>query len=362
MDNEKKCRDTIKNAGVFECKFCHFVSSKESNYKKHLMTRKHKRIILDKKKCQKNADTMTYNCICGKVYKYHSGLCKHRKSCEIYTQYHEYHEECNSICIDISCSNTANNSNDQNQDIQSKNDHNLQLTNIITEVMNQNKEMLQNVMNENKELHEIIKQQQETFNKQMKEILPKVGNTIHQDNSVHNSNKYNLNIFLNDKCKDALDIKEFLQTLIIEVGDLEYTGQEGFVKGISNIFIRGLRELEITKRPIHCTDLKRDTLYIKDQGKWEKDKNEEKVSNAIDTVKQNTFSKIQQWVKLNPNCHDSHHPNSDTYLNLIRESIGGYDETLNKNVKKVIKKLANEVYLPSNDISSNSNDPNNTRI
>ena len=96
---------------------------------------------------------------------------------------------------------------------------------------------MQNVIGENKELHNIIKNQQDSFNKQLSEILPKVGNTIHQNNSIHNSFKNNLNFFLNDKCKDALDIKEFLQTLIIEVSDLEYTGREGFVKGISNIFI-----------------------------------------------------------------------------------------------------------------------------
>ena len=336
MDNTKKCRETIKNAGPFHCNLCDFTSSKESNYIKHLSTRKHKRITMDKKKCQKmpkNAEKLSYVCPCGKSYKYQSGLCKHRNTCTFITENVE----------DTYIQDTSN-----NIDISNNHDY----KDIFMELINQNKELVKNVMGENKELHSIIKKQQDTFNQQMSEILPKVGNTIHQNNNIHNANKYNLNIFLNDKCKDALDIKEFLESLIIEVADLEYTGREGFVKGISNIFIRGLKQLEVTKRPIHCTDLKRDTLYIKDQGKWGKDNNEEKVSHAIDTVKQNTFSKIQTWTKLHPNFANQEHPQSDQYINLVRESIGGYDETLSKNIKKVIKKLANEVYIPSNDLSN----------
>lgn len=336
MDNTKKCHETIKNAGLFHCNLCDFTSSKESNYIKHLSTRKHKRITMDKKKCQKmpkNAEKLSYVCPCGKSYKYQSGLCKHRHTCTFITENVE----------DTYIQDTSN-----NIDISNNHDY----KDIFMELINQNKELVKNVMGENKELHSIIKKQQDTFNQQMSEILPKVGNTIHQNNNIHNANKYNLNIFLNDKCKDALDIKEFLESLIIEVADLEYTGREGFVKGISNIFIRGLKQLEVTKRPIHCTDLKRDTLYIKDQGKWGKDNNEEKVSHAIDTVKQNTFSKIQTWTKLHPNFANQEHPQSDQYINLVRESIGGYDETLSKNIKKVIKKLANEVYIPSNDLSN----------
>lgn len=336
MDNTKKCHETIKNAGLFHCNLCDFTSSKESNYIKHLSTRKHKRITMDKKKCQKmpkNAEKLSYVCPCGKSYKYQSGLCKHRRTCTFITENVE----------DTFIQDTSN-----NIDISNNHDY----KDIFMELINQNKELVKNVMGENKELHSIIKKQQDTFNQQMSEILPKVGNTIHQNNNIHNANKYNLNIFLNDKCKDALDIKEFLESLIIEVADLEYTGREGFVKGISNIFIRGLKQLEVTKRPIHCTDLKRDTLYIKDQGKWGKDNNEEKVSHAIDTVKQNTFSKIQTWTKLHPNFANQEHPQSDQYINLVRESIGGYDETLTKNIKKVIKKLANEVYIPSNDLSN----------
>ena len=336
MDNTKKCHETIKNAGLFHCNLCDFTSSKESNYIKHLSTRKHKRITMDKKKCQKmpkNAEKLSYVCPCGKSYKYQSGLCKHRRTCTFITENVE----------DTYIQDTSN-----NIDISNNHDY----KDIFMELINQNKELVKNVMGENKELHSIIKKQQDTFNQQMSEILPKVGNTIHQNNNIHNANKYNLNIFLNDKCKDALDIKEFLESLIIEVADLEYTGREGFVKGISNIFIRGLKQLEVTKRPIHCTDLKRDTLYIKDQGKWGKDNNEEKVSHAIDTVKQNTFSKIQTWTKLHPNFANQEHPQSDQYINLVRESIGGYDETLTKNIKKVIKKLANEVYIPSNDLSN----------
>jgi len=342
MDNKKKCRDTIKNAGIFVCKFCDFSSSKESNYKKHLLTRKHQRIILDKK----NAEPKTFACVCGKKYKYHSGLCKHKNKCLIALSEIENSENISDI-------EEMNDMEESNDDKDNGNDNdNENYKSMFFQLLNQNKEIMQNVIGENKELHNIIKNQQDSFNKQLSEILPKVGNTIHQNNSIHNSFKNNLNFFLNDKCKDALDIKEFLQTLIIEVSDLEYTGREGFVKGISNIFIRGLNELEVTKRPIHCTDLKRDTLYIKDEGKWGKDDNEQIVSQAIDTVKQNTFYQIQKWTQLHPQYTIQDHPHSDDYINMVKNSIGGYDETLNRNVKKVIKKLANEVYLPNDDLSN----------
>ena len=355
MDNTKKCRETIKNAGLFHCKLCDFTSSKESNYQKHLSTRKHKRITMDNKKCQKNAknaEIKLYVCSCGKSYKYHSGLCKHKRNCTFITENIKIQDVSQNISYNIQ-ENEYNNENIENteyndSDISDNNNY----KDMFMELINQNKELVKNVMGENKELHNIIKKQQDTFNQQMSEILPKVGNTIHQNNSIHNANKYNLNIFLNDKCKDALDIKEFLESLIIEVADLEYTGREGFVKGISNIFIRGLKDLEVTKRPIHCTDLKRDTLYIKDQGKWGKDSNEEKVGHAIDTIRQNTFSKIQSWTKSHPNFTNQDHPQSDEYINLVKESIGGYDDTLNKNIKKVVKKLANEVYIQSDDLSN----------
>lgn len=355
MDNTKKCRETIKNAGPFHCELCDFTSSKESNYIKHLSTRKHKRITMDKKKCQKmpkNAEKISYVCPCGKSYKYQSGLCKHKRSCTFINENVEqlYVKDTSN---NISYIQTNNNINDNINDNLNSNDISCNsYKDVFMELINQNKELVKNVMGENKELHNIIKKQQDTFNQQMSEILPKVGNTIHQNNSINNTNKYNLNIFLNDKCKDALDIKEFLESLIIEVADLEYTGREGFVKGISNIFIRGLKELEVTKRPIHCTDLKRDTLYIKDKGKWGKDSNEEKVGHAIDTIRQNTFSKIQTWTKSHPNFTNQEHPQSDQYIKLVQESIGGYDEQLSRNVKKVIKKLANEVYIPSDDLSN----------
>jgi hypothetical protein len=164
-------------------------------------------------------------------------------------------------------------------------------------------DMFVKLMNDNQEMIKIIKEQQVQINT----IIPKIGNVTTNNNMTTNmtNNNFNLNIFLNEKCKDALNISEFIESLKITLEDLQYSRSNGLVQGISNVMIRGLKELDIYKRPIHCTDMKRDTMYIKDQEKWEKDDTHEKIRNTIIKIANKERNAISVWVEKNPNWFDN---------------------------------------------------------
>jgi hypothetical protein len=145
-----------------------------------------------------------------------------------------------------------------------------------------------------------------------------------------------MNFFLNEKCKDALNIMDFVSSLQLQLQDLEETGRLGYIQGISRIFINGLKELDIHKRPIHCSDVKRETLYIKDNDSWEKeDADKKKIKGAIKYVSLKNAKQINEWTKEHKGYNDSANKNSDKYLKLIMEANGGEPEELNKIIKNI---------------------------
>jgi hypothetical protein len=163
------------------------------------------------------------------------------------------------------------------------------------------------------------------------------------NNIVNNTNNFNLNLFLNEKCKDALNISDFIESLKITLDDLAYSKNKGLVEGITNVMIKGLRQLDIHKRPIHCTDAKRDTMYIKDCEKWEKDDNHEKMKNTIVKIANKERNSICKWVDQNPNWFDTEETQIE-YLTLVRnvcEPIENYE----KNERKIIRNIGREVIL-----------------
>jgi hypothetical protein len=294
-----------KNAVLFSCEKCDFSCSKKSNYDKHLMTRKHEIRTNSNKKMPKNA--APFMCSkCSKEYTSRSSLWYHAKKCN----------------IDVVV---------QNVDISS--------STCITKVTNENtskidniniKDMFLEVIQENKELRKTIQT-----------MIPKMGNTTN-----HITNKFNMNIFLNQDCKDAINIMDFVESLKIQMDDLIHTGKVGFVDGITNIFIQGLRELELHKRPIHCSDLKRDVLYVKDNDMWEKEnEGNEKVKKAIHCIKRNNIQQINSWVVENPECMSENNIKNDDYMQIVHHSLGGTGSQQDKNVHKIIKNLAKEVYI-----------------
>jgi hypothetical protein len=197
-------------------------------------------------------------------------------------------------------------------------------------------------MKENSEFKEMILEQSKMFMK----ISENNGNSINNNNgniNSHNKTKFNLNFFLNEQCKDAINIMDFVNDLQVKLTDLENVGKLGYAEGISKIFIKGLKELDVFKRPIHCSDLKREVLYVKDQDAWEKENDEnKKIKNAIHHIGSKNIQQITKWVDANPNCKDSESKKNDTYLQIVNQAMGGIDE---KNIEKIIHNISKEVVI-----------------
>ena len=296
-----------KNAENFSCKTCDFVCSKKSNYDKHLLTRKHKTLT---KPESVNFGAETLSChYCHKHYISRVGLWKHEKKCK----------EKQDIVLNVT-------------EIDNK------FTKSEKELGNEiiTKDMFMELIHDNKEMIKIIKDQHE----QIKSMIPKMGNTI---NNTTNNNNFNLNFFLNEQCKDALNIQDFIQSLKITFEDLYFTRKHGIAEGLSNLMINGLKELDVYKRPIHCTDLKRDIVYIKDHDKWEKDDNKLIIKKTIENVAMKQRNKISEWVDLNPDWIETESKQMEylTLVNKICEPIE-YD---NKLEKKIMKNISKEVHI-----------------
>jgi hypothetical protein len=162
-----------------------------------------------------------------------------------------------------------------------------------------------------------------------------------------NNNKFNMNIFLNEKCKDALNIMDFVNSLQLQLQDLEKTSELGYVNGISRIFINGLKQLDVYKRPIHCSDVKRETLYVKDNDTWEKeDTDKKKITRAIRHISIRNAKQVSEWTKENKGYNDSSNKKSDKYLKIVSEANGGEPEELNK----IIKNISTNVIIDKNEI------------
>ena len=239
-------------------------------------------MIMGDNKMPKNKE---YICECGKEYLYHSGLCRHKKICEFVP--------------------------------------------IITNSKNITEPMIMDIIKQNQELQ---KQILELSNK------PQIINNT--------SSKFNLNFFLNEQCKDALNITEFINSLQMQLKDLENFEVLGYVKNISNIFIRGLKSLDICKRPIHCSDLKREVLYIKDQNTWEKDTAQKNITTAIKKIAHKNVRQIPIWEKANPSYTDIDHKKNDQYLKMVNEVMGGATvEEDESNYNKIIKNVMKETII-----------------
>ena len=323
-----------KIEGNFQCEKCDYVCRYYSDYTKHLSTDKHKRLTLANKK---------YSCeLCGKCYKHASSLSKHRKKCSF--QCHEVNT------IDVPSK--VINKDKINQIDETEITHNED--EIISKISKREEQieieskddyikMMKTVMAENSELRALLLEQQ----KQISDLIPKVGNNNTQ------TNNFNLNVFLNEHCKDALNMLDFINSLQVEFSQMEYTASNGFVEGMSTIFTKAIQNMDITKRPIHCTDAKREILYIKDNEEWNKDNEKKgKMKLAINKLKQNHLHKLSDWVHDNPGCEQMDNPKNDLLLNMIREHTT-YDD---KNIKKVIKSIAKNVTIPKDYNTENSGD------
>jgi len=292
MDNKKVVKKVVKK---FYCSFCDYNASRKDLFIKHLSTDKHTRITMDNKKVVKGG--IIYSCHCGKIYQFQSGLCKHQKKC-----LNKFNDSC-----------LTNNS----------------LIDLFKIQIHENKEMQKIIIEQN---NQIIKLSQEK------------GTHIH-NNTINN--KFNLNFFLNEQCKDALNITDFIHSIQLKLTDLEKVGQLGYVEGMSQIIVNRFKELDIFKRPVHCSDIKRETLYVKDENQWLKeDLDKKKIKNCIHQITYKNIQTIPTWVNENPACKDSTSNKNDEYMKLLSNCMSGdCKEEQTNNVNKIISKIAKEIMI-----------------
>ena len=289
-----------KNAVFFDCKICAFKCYKNSNYITHKLTAKHKRLTNANEKMPKNAENECFVCLCGKKYMHMSSFCKHKQKCN---QTNINNPNLNNTIVNT----LSNNSNDVTK-----------LTELVMDVVKQNNELT----------------------KQIIELSSKPTITNSNNNNTTN-NSFNLHFFLNETCKDALNITDFVNQLQVGIKDLEETGRLGYAEGISKIFINGLKQLDISQRPVHCSDIKRETMYIKDENHWS---NENTIlTNAIKDVAHKNIQQIPIWSKAHPEHKDITSKCNDKYMKLVSESMSGTTmEESDKNYKKIMRNIMKE--------------------
>ena len=323
---------TPKNEKIFCCESCDFKCSKKGDWNRHILSLKHKRLTETRRlrrlhqsiiteneficekcdfKCSKASDLERHKLTlkhiqldvlhplhqsikcenCGKTYKHQSSLCKHKKKCF------------KSVTV-------TEKSNGEEQHPE------------IKELINKNNELMEKL--------------------------------IEVSGEKTTTNNFNLNVFLNETCKDALNISDFIASLQIHLSDLNYLKDSGYSEGLSNIIVKELNEIDVSKRPLHCCDSKRDIIYIKDKDVWEPDnQNNDKIKNAIQLVANKCVQNIKTWENNNPMYLESGTKDNDNYNVLIKNSLGSIEaKTKEKELNRIVKTVSTQVQIDKNKIDS----------
>tara|TARA_A100001015_G_scaffold316566_1_gene431191 strand:+ start:659 stop:1492 length:834 start_codon:yes stop_codon:yes gene_type:complete len=264
-----------KEEGILECKLCKAIFVRKANLERHLNTRKHKMLL----------NATLFECECGKKYKHNSSYLRHLK-------------KCNSQLLDT---------------------HNI-------------KDVVLKIADNNEEIKNVVLEQQKVILEQQEQIKGlKQGDT-----NIYN-NKFNLNVFLNEECKDALNLTEFIEQINICGKDLIYSGMNGTEEGLINIFTTNLQQLGTYKRPIHCSDAKRKTLYVKDNDGWEKDTEKEKFKKSLNDIYVKQIQQIKVWEQENPGWKDNP-DKKDEYIKIVNSIMTNYDNS--KVMNEVIRQTS----------------------
>ena len=316
-----------KLAKIFECEKCNYTCRKKSDFDKHLSTRKHEKLMNVNN--QLIEISPYYICSqCKKEYKSNVGLWKHKKKCS-FDSNNDHH---------IVNSNLTQNSSEV-----------IHLTNLVMKLMNTNEELVKNNTNLQQQTLDIQKQNQE-MQKQNQEFQSKIldvcksSTTTISNNNSHNKT-FNMQVFLNEKCKDAMNIMDFVNSMTLQLSDLEDVGEVGYVEGISKIITRKLNEIDVYKRPIHCSDYKREVMYVRDDDIWEKENsNYDKLRKAIKYITKKNSDLLTPWREKHPQCMNTSHRLNDIYIRLIGQAMGGKGEFI-ENENKIIKKISKAVVI-----------------
>jgi hypothetical protein len=288
----------------FVCGFCSISCAKKTEWTRHINTKKH---TINENRENGSQKSTILACKCGKKYKDRSGLWRHEKKCTFVES-------------------------DKDQSSITTQPDMAFFTNLVLEVVKNNTE---------------LQKQNQEFQKQMLELY-KTSNTsiTNNNNNSHSYNKtFNLQFFLNEQCKDAMNIMDFVDSMTLEFSDLEDVGKLGYVEGISNIIIRKLNEMDVYKRPIHCSDGKREIMYVKDDNVWEKENSTyDRLRKAIKYITKKNGDMMLPWSKEHPACMNTSHPLNDTYIQIMSQSMGGKESFVDSE-NKIMKKIAKAVLI-----------------
>ena len=292
--SDNKSQFIPKNPKKFNCEFCDYNTCNKKDYNKHLQTLKHKKLS--------NSDTIVTNsdingdksqinifeCICGKKYKYRQGLSYHKSKCMFKDKESITQNLSQEFVLDV---------------IKKQQDQITELTNTI------------------------------------KNMAPLINSNI-TNNTQNNNQKFNINVFLNEQCKNAINMSDFIKSLHITIEQLDFTKQNGLAQGLSKSIIENMNKLSIYERPMHCTDVKRETLYIKDNDNWSKDGSKEKIKSVINKASSKNFNALMDWKNLNPD-----YMNSEDKTDYFTKTISTIGKPTTNIDEKIIKNLCKETYV-----------------
>ena len=322
-----------ENTEKYCCNFCNVKCSHYSEWKRHILTQKHKNLINTDKNTD-NTDTFdnknnnTYNCSCGKKYKHRQSLFTHKKTCT-------YKQE--DINLENSLKAIIQPLEEKIMAIESEKMFAIQNTN------NNDISLIPEIIKQSQEFQKEIFQKMMEFMKNSNNII-----TTNSHNTNNNYTQFNLQLYLNETCKNAMTIDEFLDYLQPTIEELEETARLGYVEGITRIIMRGLKDLEEELRPFHCSDLKRETLFIKNtEGEWEKDSDDKTIMiKFVKEVGRKNFNNVHNWKKMHPNCKSYDSKSNDMFNQILLNSTSGSTEEQQKNsYEKVIKNITKEVVI-----------------
>ena len=314
---DKKQNDDINKISDFQCDKCDFKCLKKGDWNRHLLTQKHQYEPNEPEITPSITEkSQLHTCLCGEIFNSRTTAWRHKKKCKSNSK--------NEITMTIN-------------EIDSK--PTMLTEEMVKKLITQNNDMRQMMMDQNAKILELV----------LKSQLQSQSNVLKVSNKNNNiiNNNFNLNVYLNEECKGAINLEDFVRSLEVKLSDLEETAKKGYTEGVSRIFINGLNELDENKRPIHCSDLKREVLYIKNNDEWTKeDPSKKEITNAIKRVSKKNMRQINEWQKKYPGYKDPESKDNDKYLEMLCGAMGGStDEEQMKNLEKIKRNITKEVVI-----------------
>ena len=353
---------------IYTCENCYFITSNKKDYNRHLLTRKHSN--MNDKTCESDCSNViitptptvkpnVYSCqYCNRIFKSRTTIYQHKAKCKLRVEQkqqqnqphilNEYMEPKSELNTPENYIVSAHPYDIQEEHKEHKEDENINDATlcVVDDKITITKEMFLALVKDNQEMMKMLKSLTEQQQQQQQQQTSQVNNTTFNTNSNNtncNNPTFNMNLFLNEKCKDAMNMKDFVNSIQLNMTDMENVSRLGYVEGMSNIFIDNLQKTDVYKRPVHCSDVKRETLYVKDDNEWQKEgPDHAKMTNAVLAVEQKNVILVNEWAKANPRCMNSNTRENETYFRLSKAATDGEKDG---NIDKVIRKVAKQVVI-----------------